>query len=153
MGVNTYETERINLLFPANDVLGLTTTLSEALRKVGNYAEVIPISLISNRTSRQATKGNLKTVLNLLAGKQPDAQMLANIPGAEKLRRATPDDLVIVYLSPDMVTLIKPERSIFYRRILAKFQDRKLGMRSQSGLFRVMSLLYGFETSTLVTAH
>lgn len=99
MGVNTYDTPEANLRFAVNDVLGVTATLGDAVRKVGNYAEVIPVSLISDGTSRQATKRNLETVLGMLAGKKSDAQMLSTIAGAGNIRKATPNDLVVIYLA------------------------------------------------------
>jgi hypothetical protein len=99
MGVNNYDAPELNLRFAVNDAIGLTAALGQALGKVGNYAEVIPISLISDGTSKQATKRNLETVLGLLGGKQIDARVLAKIAGTEKLRKATPDDLVVIYLA------------------------------------------------------
>jgi uncharacterized caspase-like protein len=46
-----------------------------------------------------ATKANIKTVLDLLAGRQVAAADVARIPNAEKLRQARPEDLVIITFS------------------------------------------------------
>jgi uncharacterized caspase-like protein len=53
----------------------------------------------SNILEKTATKANLKAVLDLLSGKSVDQTVIKAIPNADKLRRATPDDLVILSYS------------------------------------------------------
>src|SRR5262249_36855766 len=79
--------------------------LSRALRQIQGY-EVVTVPLVSgdDRTSKSdnATKANIEAVLALLAGKdQPSRDRLMKAIGqaAEKLKKASPDDLVILAFS------------------------------------------------------
>ncbi len=49
--------------------------------------------------SATATKANLGAVLSLLAGREVDERLRAGLPGGERLRAATPDDLVVLSFS------------------------------------------------------
>ena len=82
--------------------------LSEKLAQGKTYQEVVPISLISDYQTtngqdvvreKLATKANIHSILDLLAGKAIDPEILKSIPGADKLRKAGPDDLVIISFS------------------------------------------------------
>ena len=108
VGVNAYENPEWNLKYAANDARQIQRTLFERLSKVGEYEEVVPISLISDHrnkdaqdvvTDKSATKANIRAVLDLLAGKQVAPEVLKSIPNADKLRKATPDDLIIISFS------------------------------------------------------
>jgi WD40 repeat protein len=108
VGVNAYENPDWNLKYAANDARRIQRTLSEKLSQTGDYSEVVPVSLISDYQSKDgqnivsekaATKANIKHVLDLLAGKPVDAEALKTIPNGDKLRAATPDDLVIISFS------------------------------------------------------
>jgi len=48
---------------------------------------------------RLATKENLRTVLDILAGREVSEDRRRTIPNGELLRKAAPDDLVVLYLS------------------------------------------------------
>jgi len=68
--------------------------------------DVVEISLLSSYESdtpkialRQTTKQNIRAVFELLAGRPIPEKVRAEIPNAEKLRAATPDDLVLFYIS------------------------------------------------------
>jgi hypothetical protein len=79
---------------------------TEWLKATGEYEEVVPITLLSDYeitndgqrkvTEQQATKGNVKLALDLLAGRQVDPARLVDIANADKLRQARPEDLVIL---------------------------------------------------------
>ena len=108
IGVNAYENPDWNLKYAANDARQIQRTLSEKLSQGGEYQEVVPVSLVSDYQSKNgenivnqklATKANIKAVLDLLAGKQVDAEIVKTIPNADKLRPANPDDLVIISFS------------------------------------------------------
>jgi hypothetical protein len=108
VGINAYENPALDLRFAANDAQRLHSVLTEKLEKLktsGEYEEIVPITLLSDYelkdghrtiTAQQATKSNVKLVLDLLAGKQFDPAQLASIPNADKLRQARPEDLVII---------------------------------------------------------
>jgi len=108
IGVNAYENAEWNLKYAANDARQIQRTLSEKLSQGGEYQEVVPVSLISDYQTKDgqsvvsetsATKANIRAVLDLLAGKPVDAEIVKTIPNADKLRAATPDDFVIISIS------------------------------------------------------
>ncbi|MET0646674.1 MAG: hypothetical protein ABW208_08625 [Pyrinomonadaceae bacterium] len=112
VGVNAYENEAWDLRFAANDARRLQEVVAARVREGGEYEEVVSVPLISDyesaagrkRTPRvlketAATKRNFRAVLDLLAGRKVDEEVLKGIPNAEKLKRATPEDLVIVSFS------------------------------------------------------
>lgn len=83
----------------ANDAREMEKVLPEALSHEGDYADVVPIQLIYDRNENRATKRNFKTVLRLLAGEAVDAGELKNIPYAERIRKARPEDLVLLFFA------------------------------------------------------
>jgi uncharacterized caspase-like protein len=112
VGVNAYENEAWDLRFAANDARRLQQTLSARLAAGGEYEEVLSVPLVSDyaaeggRKARprvvkesSATKANFRTVIDLLAGRKVDEGAVRGIPGAERLRAATPEDLVIITFS------------------------------------------------------
>jgi WD40 repeat protein/uncharacterized caspase-like protein len=112
VGVNAYENEAWDLRFAANDARRLQEVVAERVRQGGEYEEVVSVPLISDYASEggrkqtprvlketAATKRNFKAVLDLLAGRKADEEVLKGIPNASQLRRATPEDLVIVSFS------------------------------------------------------
>ncbi|HEX8291331.1 MAG TPA: caspase family protein, partial [Pyrinomonadaceae bacterium] len=112
VGVNAYENEAWDLRFAANDARRLRQTLAASLAAGGEYEEVLSVPLVSDyaaeggRKTRprvvkesSATKANFKAVLDLLAGRKVDEAAVRSIPGAERLRAATPEDLVIITFS------------------------------------------------------
>jgi len=59
-----------------------------------SYEEVVTIPLISDTDGPNlATKANIKAVLDVLSGRKAD---VSAIPDGDKLRQATPDDLVLI---------------------------------------------------------
>ncbi len=112
VGVNAYENEAWDLRFAANDARRLQEVVAARVREGDEYEEVVGVPLISDyesaggrkRTPRvvketAATKQNFRAVLDLLAGRKVDEKVLKEIPHSDKLRRATPEDLVIVSFS------------------------------------------------------
>ena len=112
VGVNAYENEAWDLRFAANDARRLQEVVAARVRAGGEYEEVVSVPLISDYASEggrktsprvvresAATKRNFKAVLDLLAGRKVDEESLKGIPNAEKLRRATPEDLVLISFS------------------------------------------------------
>jgi WD40 repeat protein len=101
MGVNRPENPDWNLSYAANDARQMSEMLVARLRQQGRYDDVVPISLISDEASgatdaAPATKPHLQAVLDKLAGR---ASAVGDIPNAERLRTATPDDLVLISFS------------------------------------------------------
>jgi WD40 repeat protein/uncharacterized caspase-like protein len=112
VGVNAYENEAWDLRFAANDARRLQEVVAARVRQVGEYEEVVGVPLISDYATEggrkvspralketAATKQNFKAVLDLLAGLKVDEEVLKGIPNADRLRRATPEDLIIVSFS------------------------------------------------------
>lgn len=112
VGVNAYENEDWDLRFAANDARRLQEVVAARVRVGGEYEEVVSVPLVSDYASEggrkvsprvlkeaSATKRNFKAVLDLLAGRKVDEEVLKEIPNASHLRRAAPEDLVIVSFS------------------------------------------------------
>jgi WD40 repeat protein len=112
-GANQYESPDWDLQFAANDANAMAEIVSATLRRGKEFDEVVAIPLISDdvradgatSARRGATKGNVQTVLELLAGKAPAEGKLKSIENAigaetlKKIRQATPDDLVLISFS------------------------------------------------------
>jgi hypothetical protein len=112
-GANKYDNPEWELRFAANDARAMSRTISANLRAQKEFSEVVEIPLISDNVTangktldkRDATKGNVQTVLELLSGKAPPAERLKDLEaavGTETLRRiqqATPDDLILIFFS------------------------------------------------------
>jgi len=112
-GVNKYQSPGWDLQFAANDARAMREILSDRLRRAKDYAEVVEIPLVSddetvnNQTTqkRDATKTNVRTVLELLAGKTPDEKSLKTLTdalGAEtvgKIKQANPEDAIFISFS------------------------------------------------------
>jgi hypothetical protein len=106
VGVNRTESSpHWDLQFAANDARQMSEVVGEKLQATGQFREVVRIRLVSEEAGREqpgegtATKAHLKTVLDLLAGSAvPDAQR-REIPDAEKIEKAEPEDLVLLTFS------------------------------------------------------
>ena len=102
-GVNSFDNPRWNLKFAAQDAQSMQSVLSQKLQerqRRGEFEKVVEIKLISSGRVRQATKRNLRTVLELLAGKTPSRHDLFKLgPLTRVLQKARPDDIVILSLS------------------------------------------------------
>jgi WD40 repeat protein len=92
-----------NLAFAAKSAEDVHSALTGKF--VGKY-DLVDIQLLSKFDTdgprvalKQATKQNLRTVLDILAGRAVSEEQRWRIPKGELLRKATPDDLVVLYLS------------------------------------------------------
>jgi hypothetical protein len=121
MGVNYTEKPNNNLRFTANDARQMQENLGKRLHEQGLYEEVVNIPLISDFsvggisaqeasfeqsqtgqitvTENTATKAHFQAVLDVLAGKTADAELLKSIKNSDKLRQANPEDLIIISVS------------------------------------------------------
>jgi WD40 repeat protein len=115
IGVNTFDDPAWNLKYAANDARQAGSELRkrlEALMAPGGekqYEQVVWVPLVSERaqgtgspqqpTEAAASKRHVEAVLKALAGQKVDARDLADVPAAVKLRRAEPEDLVIIVVS------------------------------------------------------
>jgi hypothetical protein len=105
IGVSRFENPAWNLEFAASDAVIAARTMATTLATSNKY-ELVPLSLLSDfRTGNQPaagklpTKANLKEVIELLSGERQSPALLKNVREAAKLQRATPDDLVFIFLS------------------------------------------------------
>lgn len=108
VGVNAYEQADFDLSFAANDARRLQQIFADKLPSTGEYDEIVQVPLISDYemrggrrviTEELATKANVKAVFDLLSGKAVAPEIARRIPNADKLREATPDDMVLVSFS------------------------------------------------------
>jgi WD40 repeat protein len=102
MGVNANQS-RWNLDFAVSSAQDAARLLHEKLAK--DY-EVVDIPLFSTLAPdsprvllQQATKANLKVVLDLLAGKAVDSSLRDAVDPDHRLQPATPDDAVVLFIS------------------------------------------------------
>jgi WD40 repeat protein/uncharacterized caspase-like protein len=110
VGVNAYEDETLDLSFAADDAQVSQQMLTNKLSATGVYSEVIPVTLASQYlkgpngrtlTQKLATKRNFHAVLDVLAHgmAKADPALIRQIPGAGKLRKVEPEDLVLITFS------------------------------------------------------
>jgi len=105
IGVNAYDNPLLNLRFAANDAQSLSHALERRLRARGDFEEVILVPLISRAPLAEAgafgaaSKRNIRAALDLLAGRPVTPAQRAELPNAERLRKATPDDVVFMSFS------------------------------------------------------
>src|SRR5262249_27323515 len=106
IGVNAYESPVKDLTYAAKDARRLNEALFTSLEQTGNYAEIIRVSLLSDRqgsslTDKTATRANIRAVFNLLAGKPVSPEIFRSCPEAAKLqgKPARPEDVVILSFS------------------------------------------------------
>jgi hypothetical protein len=109
MGVNAYENPAWDLRFAASDASRLQDALVQRLDP--REYEVVPVTLISCKMPNcpkgnqdigqdHATKQSLRAVLELLAGHPLGEELKKSVPpGGEKVRKAEPDDLVVITVS------------------------------------------------------
>jgi len=112
-GVNKYESPAWNLKYAANDARKMREVLSARLNGSKQFTEVVDIALLSDDEKqtekvvekRDATKANIRTVLELLAGKEPEPNRLDTFRKAvgeetfRKLQQARPEDAVFLSFS------------------------------------------------------
>jgi uncharacterized caspase-like protein len=98
IGINGYQNPHRNLEFAVKDA----EAIGLALHQIKDY-EVVRVSLVSEApiatgSVNQATKANIRAVLGILAGSS-DRTALSGVANADKLGKATPDDLVVLSFS------------------------------------------------------
>ena len=102
VGVNNFHIPGFGLSKSNYDADQFQLVLPEKLRQTGNY-DVIPIRLVTayekGELVENATKENIKAVFEMLSGKKISAERKQKIPNSERIRRSTPDDLIIVTFS------------------------------------------------------
>ncbi len=96
IGVNETDNPGFKLRYAANDARLISQVLKTTLEDSGRYADVVTIPLISEALAVDATTVKIRAVLDRLAGKANNANALAGIPGASQLRKAKPDDMVVI---------------------------------------------------------
>lgn len=105
IGVNSHQNDSWNLDFAASDARLMLSALGSRLEKlakaVDRYNEYIPVSLISNQKEQldQATGANLRTVLDILAGRKVPEAADPIFGRGHRVRRAEPEDLIIFTFS------------------------------------------------------
>ena len=104
IGVNAYENPGLDLRFAANDARIFSQTISSGLAQSGRFADVVPVTLVSDAAARDgsrillettATKEAIKAVIDVLAGAEPPP-VLAQVENADRLSRARPEDVVVL---------------------------------------------------------
>lgn len=102
-GVNSFDDPSWDLKFAAQDAQLMQNVLSERLKQrqeAGEFEKVVEVKLVSSGRVRQATKRNLRSVLELLAGKTPSPRALVKLGTLRRnLQKVRPDDIVILSLS------------------------------------------------------
>jgi WD40 repeat protein len=106
-GVNYNEDPALRLDEAANDARALLHSVADALDETKEFEKVVGILLVSDDVrqdggvaqERTATRDNLHAVLDRLAGHTLKPPLLSNVAAASELRKATPDDLIILTLS------------------------------------------------------
>ena len=100
IGVNLHENSDFNLLFAASDARLMQQALTSRLTATGQYAEVVPVSLISDSTDgttkTDATKANIRALLRLLTDGGPVPPELQTVSNTDKLKAVTPNDVVLI---------------------------------------------------------
>jgi WD40 repeat protein len=102
-GVNLNDNAQWNLKYAANDARRMANELVAGLQSSREFAEVISIPLISDDEQvngqtlrrREATRANLKAVIDLLAGRPAAVGNTLTSAQLNQLKKATPNDLVI----------------------------------------------------------
>jgi WD40 repeat protein len=128
IGVNSFQDPSWNLRYAANDAWQAGLELEKALHAlhgpsvtVPRYEKVVWIPLISAtqiemggapHVFSQAHKSQIEAVLRTLAGRPVDPAVLATIESARELRRANPEDLIIIVVSTH--GMVDSDSGVFY---------------------------------------
>ena len=114
IGVDTFQKHQPHvfrdLRYAAQDAIGYADALGESLRQSDAFDETVVIPLTSRLSERHldtanATTQNIASVFALLAGRKPSPEFRIPFLGADKLRRAAPDDFVVITISTHGFTL------------------------------------------------
>lgn len=112
IGVNAYQNPAWNLRYAVADADALRSTLAAKLgaETAQTYKDIVPIALVASGADGRpvtATRKHIKAVIDVLAGRNADPDVLAEIDGAQGLRAVNPEDLVVLtfsghgYANPD----------------------------------------------------
>lgn len=107
VGVSNYENPAWNLDFAANDAHLVDDTVTAKLRATGDYDEVVNVMLTAEEKVvngqkllvKSATKQNFRKIMRLLAGERLNTAETKEIPNAQKIEEATPEDVVLIFYS------------------------------------------------------
>jgi WD40 repeat protein len=107
VGVSSYQNSDWNLGFAANDAHLVDETVAAKLRATGDYDDVVNVMLTSEERVvngqreivKGATKENFGKIMRLLAGEKFPESEIREIPNAQKLEKATPEDVVLIFYS------------------------------------------------------
>ena len=99
VGVSRYENADWNLEFAANDAHLIDDVLTAKLRATRDYEDVISVKLTAEELVKTATKDNFRKVMRLLAGQKLPEVETQEIPNAQRIEKATPEDLVMIFYS------------------------------------------------------
>jgi hypothetical protein len=94
IGVDRYASGGRPLNYAAKDA----EATAGALSTLKGY-EVVAVPLISDAGRSNGSKAKIQAVLSALAGGSIDPRLLSDVPNAGSLRKATPDDIVILSYS------------------------------------------------------
>ena len=94
VGVNDSEDPAYRLNYAVNDAQEIQKTIGEAFKRRDVFSEVVPITLVSKPTKR-----NFQTVLDLLAGRPVSDEAKRDVPNADKIAPARPEDTVLISFS------------------------------------------------------
>lgn len=102
VGIDAYQNPAWDLRYAAHDAMATREILARRLGASEEFDEVTTVSLVTERDAYgemtgTASREALLAVLDVLAGRKGDQELLASIPGAGSLGKVGPDDLV--YLS------------------------------------------------------
>ena len=112
IGVNAYQNPAWNLRYAVADADALRSTLAAKLgaETAQTYKDIVPIALVASGADGRpvtATRKHIKAVIDVLAGRTADPDVLAEIDGAQELSAVNPEDLVVLtfsghgYANPD----------------------------------------------------
>lgn len=116
VGVNASENRDWRLQYAVNDAIKMRDTLSDQLKRLkqgdglGDRYEVVAFPLVSDYNTdgttlkvNDATKPKIQAVIDLLAGRNVERKLLAelraSVPQVSQLRKAEPDDLILISFS------------------------------------------------------
>jgi hypothetical protein len=106
VGVNRTESSPAwDLQYAANDARRMGNVVGEKLEATGQFSKVVRIRLVSDDPKQTqpgeaaATKSHIQAVLDLLAGRAINAGLRNEIPGADEIEKAQPEDLVLLAFS------------------------------------------------------
>jgi WD40 repeat protein/uncharacterized caspase-like protein len=106
-GVSKYENPAWDLEFAANDAHLVDETVAAKLRATGDYDDVVNVTLTAEEKvengqkvlAKSANKENFRKIMRLLAGDKLPESDTREIPNAQKIEKATAEDVVLIFYS------------------------------------------------------